>query len=121
MSESGIGARVERKEDKRFITGKGRYTDDFKVEGMSLGNVFSLILRNRSTILAGSGFEVICPAVSVIPYIWTIGTPPNSASARSWSVGARSADTVRTNRSSKRISSRTAQNAWEAAHINIRC
>ncbi|MDH3582129.1 MAG: xanthine dehydrogenase family protein molybdopterin-binding subunit, partial [Hyphomicrobiales bacterium] len=34
MSASGIGARVERKEDKRFITGKGRYTDDFKVEGM---------------------------------------------------------------------------------------
>ena len=34
MSESGIGARVERKEDKRFITGKGRYTDDFKVAGM---------------------------------------------------------------------------------------
>jgi carbon-monoxide dehydrogenase large subunit len=27
MSE-GIGARVLRKEDKRFITGKGRYTDD---------------------------------------------------------------------------------------------
>ena len=34
MSASGIGARVERKEDKRFITGKGRYTDDFKMEGM---------------------------------------------------------------------------------------
>ena len=34
MSESGIGARVERKEDKRFITGSGRYTDDFKMEGM---------------------------------------------------------------------------------------
>ena len=27
MSE-GIGARVLRKEDKRFVTGKGRYTDD---------------------------------------------------------------------------------------------
>ncbi|MGI9410014.1 MAG: xanthine dehydrogenase family protein molybdopterin-binding subunit, partial [Hyphomicrobiaceae bacterium] len=34
MSASGIGARVERKEDKRFITGNGRYTDDFKMEGM---------------------------------------------------------------------------------------
>ena len=29
MSE-GIGARVLRKEDKRFITGKGKYTDDVK-------------------------------------------------------------------------------------------
>ena len=34
MSE-GIGARVLRKEDQRFITGKGRYTDDFKVDGMN--------------------------------------------------------------------------------------
>ena len=29
MSE-GIGARVLRKEDKRFITGKGNYTDDVR-------------------------------------------------------------------------------------------
>jgi len=28
MTEHGIGARVRRVEDKRFITGKGRYTDD---------------------------------------------------------------------------------------------
>ena len=28
MSDQGIGARVLRKEDKRFVTGKGRYTDD---------------------------------------------------------------------------------------------
>jgi carbon-monoxide dehydrogenase large subunit len=28
MSSTGIGARVVRKEDHRFITGKGRYTDD---------------------------------------------------------------------------------------------
>ncbi|MGI9525246.1 MAG: xanthine dehydrogenase family protein molybdopterin-binding subunit, partial [Hyphomicrobiaceae bacterium] len=34
MSATGIGARVERKEDKRFITGKGRYTDDFSMPGM---------------------------------------------------------------------------------------
>jgi len=30
----GIGARVARKEDKRFITGLGRYTDDMVVPGM---------------------------------------------------------------------------------------
>lgn len=34
MGVEGIGAKVLRKEDKRFITGKGRYTDDFKIEGM---------------------------------------------------------------------------------------
>jgi carbon-monoxide dehydrogenase large subunit len=34
MGIEGIGARVTRKEDKRFITGKGRYTDDMTVPGM---------------------------------------------------------------------------------------
>jgi carbon-monoxide dehydrogenase large subunit len=34
MSAEGIGARVLRKEDKRFITGKGKYTDDFSMPGM---------------------------------------------------------------------------------------
>ena len=32
MSE-GIGKSVPRKEDNRFITGKGRYTDDIKQVG----------------------------------------------------------------------------------------
>jgi aerobic carbon-monoxide dehydrogenase large subunit len=34
MGVEGIGARVPRKEDKRFITGRGRYTDDMTVPGM---------------------------------------------------------------------------------------
>ena len=34
MGVEGIGARVARKEDKRFITGRGRYTDDMTVPGM---------------------------------------------------------------------------------------
>ncbi|MGB6117898.1 MAG: xanthine dehydrogenase family protein molybdopterin-binding subunit [Mesorhizobium sp.] len=34
MGLEGIGARVARKEDKRFITGAGRYTDDMVVPGM---------------------------------------------------------------------------------------
>ncbi len=34
MGAEGIGASVLRKEDKRFITGKGKYTDDFAVNGM---------------------------------------------------------------------------------------
>ena len=33
MGIEGIGARVLRKEDKRFITGKGRYTDDHNAPG----------------------------------------------------------------------------------------
>ena len=35
MSIEGIGASVVRKEDKRFITGKGRYVDDIKLLGMT--------------------------------------------------------------------------------------
>lgn len=34
MGIEGIGARVARKEDKRFLTGKGRYTDDMTAPGM---------------------------------------------------------------------------------------
>ncbi|TKT74249.1 xanthine dehydrogenase family protein molybdopterin-binding subunit [Aquamicrobium sp. LC103] len=34
MGVEGIGARVARKEDKRFITGAGRYVDDMVVPGM---------------------------------------------------------------------------------------
>lgn len=35
MGVDGIGARVVRKEDKRFITGKGRYVDDIRLHGMT--------------------------------------------------------------------------------------
>ena len=35
MGVEGIGASVVRKEDKRFITGKGRYVDDIKLTGMT--------------------------------------------------------------------------------------
>src|ERR1044071_8298436 len=35
MGVEGIGASVVRKEDRRFITGKGRYVDDIKVVGMT--------------------------------------------------------------------------------------
>ena len=37
MGNEGIGARALRKEDKRFITGKGRYTDDVTERGMTHG------------------------------------------------------------------------------------
>ena len=35
MGVEGIGARVARKEDKRFTTGKGRYVDDIRLHGMT--------------------------------------------------------------------------------------
>src|ERR1700753_1267722 len=38
MGAKGIGASVVRKEDKRFITGKGRYVDDIKLVGMTFAH-----------------------------------------------------------------------------------
>src|SRR6201982_749971 len=38
MGVEGIGASVVRKEDKRFITGKGRYVDDIKLMGMTFAH-----------------------------------------------------------------------------------
>src|SRR3954462_2487436 len=35
MGVEGIGASVVRKEDRRFISGKGRYVDDIKLLGMT--------------------------------------------------------------------------------------
>ena len=35
MGVEGIGASVVRKEDRRFITGKGRYVDDVKLVGLT--------------------------------------------------------------------------------------
>src|SRR5258705_11766987 len=35
MGVEGIGASMVRKEDRRFITGKGRYVDDIKLQGMT--------------------------------------------------------------------------------------
>src|SRR4051812_40065126 len=35
MGVEGIGASVVRKEDRRFTTGKGRYVDDVKLQGMT--------------------------------------------------------------------------------------
>ncbi|MFZ1428499.1 MAG: xanthine dehydrogenase family protein molybdopterin-binding subunit [Geminicoccaceae bacterium] len=35
MNEQGIGAAISRREDQRFITGKGRYTDDINQHGQT--------------------------------------------------------------------------------------
>ena len=39
MAKFGIGQPVRRVEDQRFITGKGRYTDDIDLEGQVYGCV----------------------------------------------------------------------------------
>lgn len=54
MGIEGIGARVARKEDKRFLTGKGRYTDDMSVPGMK----YAAFVRSPYAHARISGIDV---------------------------------------------------------------
>ncbi|MFB2553551.1 xanthine dehydrogenase family protein molybdopterin-binding subunit [Ensifer soli] len=54
MGVEGIGARVARKEDKRFLTGKGRYTDDMSVPGMK----FAAFVRSPHAHARITGIDV---------------------------------------------------------------
>ena len=47
MSATGIGASVRRKEDQRFITGKGQYTDDINRPGQAYAVFRPLAARPR--------------------------------------------------------------------------
>ena len=47
MSGTGIGAAVRRKEDLRFITGTGHYTDDFTRPGQALRLFCAFAARAR--------------------------------------------------------------------------
>ena len=42
MADTGIGASVRRKEDFRFLTGRGNYTDDINRHGQA----YAYILRS---------------------------------------------------------------------------
>ena len=41
-----IGSKVERKEDKRFLTGKGRYTADINIANQN--NLFIQVIQSKS-------------------------------------------------------------------------
>ena len=50
MTATGIGASVRRKEDRRFITGQGRYTDDLNRPGQA----YAFFVRSPLTSSARS-------------------------------------------------------------------
>ncbi len=52
-AEKGIGARVVRKEDQRFVTGKGRYTDDINQHGQ----VYAQFVRSPHAHARVSGID----------------------------------------------------------------
>ena len=55
MSATGIGAAVRRKEDFRFITGKGQYTDDVSRPGRRMYTGYSEVPWVRS----GLGISIL--------------------------------------------------------------
>jgi len=54
MAENGIGAATRRKEDYRFLTGSGHYTDDFNRPGQS----FAVFVRSPHAHAAIKGIDV---------------------------------------------------------------
>ena len=50
---TGIGASVKRKEDQRFLTGLGRYTDDINLHGQ----LYAYILRSPVAHAAIGGID----------------------------------------------------------------
>ena len=61
MSATGIGASVRRKEDQRFITGKGHYTDDVNRPGQ--GHAYFL----RSPHAHARIKNIDCKAAAAMP------------------------------------------------------
>ncbi|MCC0031691.1 MAG: xanthine dehydrogenase family protein molybdopterin-binding subunit [Brucellaceae bacterium] len=67
MGMEGIGARVARKEDKRFITGAGRYTDDMVVPGMKYAAfVRSPVAHAKITGIDTSAAEAMPGVIGVL-------------------------------------------------------
>ncbi len=58
MAENGIGAAVRRKEDGRFLTGKGRYTDDINRPGQT----YAYLVRSPEAHANISGIDTAAAA-----------------------------------------------------------
>ena len=56
MADNGIGAGAVRKEDQRFITGKGRYTDDINQHGQ----VYAVFVRSPHAHARIRGIDKAC-------------------------------------------------------------
>lgn len=93
MSETGIGARVKRKEDKRFLTGRGQYTDDVSMPGQAHAYFLRSPLpharikgvdKSAAEAAPGvvgvlSGADVTAAGLGGLPCGWGITQPDGSA------------------------------------------
>ena len=69
MAENGVGASVRRKEDHRFLTGKGSYTDDLNV----VGQTHAYFVRSphaHATINNINTSAALAASFSLIPTVW---------------------------------------------------
>ena len=86
MADDGIGASVRRKEDQRFLTGKGHFTDDISRPGQvyarfvrsphahaSIGNIdTSAALSAPGVLGVYTGKDLAEDGVGAVPCGWTI-------------------------------------------------
>ena len=93
MGVEGIGASVVRKEDKRFITGKGRYVDDIKLLGMTHAHFIrsphahakvkkidsSAALKMPGVVAVLTGSEIVDDKVGNLICGWAITSKDGSA------------------------------------------
>ncbi|WP_247233506.1 xanthine dehydrogenase family protein molybdopterin-binding subunit [Telluribacter sp. SYSU D00476] len=95
MSNKYIGQSVKRLEDKRFITGKGRYTDDIKLPGMTYASFV------RSPYAHARVNRIDTSAAKDMPGVVAIFTGDDIASAgivgvpTGWQVNFRNGDTMK--------------------------
>lgn len=92
MTESSIGKSVRRKEDQRFITGKGRYIDDINLPGQAYGyfvrspvahaKVASISIaaaqNNPGVIAVLTGADVTADGLGSLPCGWMIHSKDGS-------------------------------------------
>src|SRR5271155_3353683 len=76
MSATGIGAAVRRKEDQRFITGKGHYTDDINRPGQA----YAYFIRSPHAHATIKSIDA--KAASGIPGVVAIFTGADLAAAK---------------------------------------
>lgn len=105
MSVTGIGSAVKRKEDFRFLTGKGNYTDDINLQGQLYGYILrsphahariksidtSAAKSAEGVVAVYTGEDMAADNVGSIPCGWAItnkdGSPMNEPAHPALAVG----------------------------------
>lgn len=86
MSETGIGASVRRKEDQRFLTGKGKYVDDINLPGQTYASFVrsphahakiksvdtKAAMSSPGVVAVFTGADVTASGLGSLPCAWTV-------------------------------------------------